>query len=215
VGGFNRYGQPNFRLAWAQTETVIQGGQWEVEDEMDYFRGYRRTYLGDGRPHWMLLQWIPAGKSLELPHLDPQGPTSWYSDNTCPKTGLSLLGEYPHHGSYQIVLPLAAKWMEQGKLQVRYFPLSSEIVEMMIPIIKASMFVSVEAKLRFMREENERDEDEYAKTVEDIYNSVKLSPSARASKWIEDKVRGIEKAFNAGLVMKMHRDRRFISNRQM
>jgi hypothetical protein len=66
-----------------------------------------------------------------------------------------------------------------------------------------------------MREENERDEDEYAKTVEDIYNSVKLSPSARASKWIEDKVRGIEKAFNAGLVMKMHRDRRFISNRQM
>jgi len=207
VAGFNRYGQPNFKLAWAQTETTIQGGQWEVEDEMDYFRGYRRVYKGDGRPHWMLMQWVPGGKSYEMPHLPAEGPTFWYNFNKCQQTGLSLLGEYPYRGSYQVVLPLVAKWFDRGQLQVRYFPLSTEIVNMMIPIIKASMKVSLEAKLRFMKEQEEKDDLEYGKAIDDVYNGVKLSRSARSSQWIEDKVRSMEKVFNAALVTKMYRDR--------
>jgi hypothetical protein len=211
VGGFNRYGEPNFKLVWAQTETTIQGGQWEVENELDYFRGYRRCYLGDGRPHWMLVQWVPAGKSLELPHLPPESPARWYDNNRCPVSGLSLLGPYPHLGSYQIALPLTATFMLDGKMVVRFFPLSTEIVNMMIPVIKASMKLSLEAKMRFMKEERDKDELEYAKAVDDVYNGIKLSKAAQTSKWIEDKVRSMEKVFNAALVTKMMRDRQFQS----
>ena len=214
VGGFNRYGEPNFKLAWAQTETTRQGGEWEARGE--WFQGYRDVYLGDGLPHWMLLQWADAGKNIGLPHLRPQSDVSFYYENKCPKTGLQLLGAYPYRGSYQVALPLVAKWFERDRngvpqLQLRAFPLSTEIIEMMVPIIKASMHISVEAKLKFMKEQDEKDDAEYARQIDDAYQDAKLSASARAASWIDDKVRSIEKHYKSALVAKMHRDRVFQS----
>jgi hypothetical protein len=208
VGGVNRYGQPNFRLAWAQTETMRQGGEWELESG-EPFVGYRDCYVGDGLPHWMLMQWVDAGKSIEMPHLPPEGSFRFYADNRCPKTGLQLLGEYPFHGSYKIALPLVAKWFEKGQLFVRAFPLSTEIVEMMVPIIRASMAVSVEVKLRAMKEEREQDEAKFAQAVEDAYQSVKRKPTLASTPWLEDKQRSIERHWNAALIQKLHRDRVF------
>lgn len=210
VGGFTRYDEPMYRLAWAQTETMVQGGEWEAEG--DTYRGYRRVYLSDGLPHWVLLRWVDAGKSLEMPFLPAQGPTSFYAENRCPKTGLQLLGEYPFHGSYKVALPLVAKWFENGQLRLHAYPLDTEIVEMMIPMIQASMILPIEAKMRFMREEDEKDELEREKQFDAVYNDIKLSPAARASQWVQDKERQIERTFQAAQVMRFHRNRRFQSN---
>ena len=205
VGGLNRYGDANFKVAWAQTAMTRQGGEWTAEGEQ--FEGYRDVLLGDGLPHWMLLQWVDAGKCAEMPHLPPESDVAFYIQNKCPKTNLQILGEYPYHGSYQIVQQLMAKWIDGGILKIHAFPLSSEIVEMMVPIIKASMEISVEAKLRFMREENERDEQQYNTAVEDLYQSVKLPAHVRTSKWIADKERSIEKHWNAALMTTMSQHR--------
>ena len=207
VGGRNRYGQPNFRLAWAQTETTRQGGEWELE--AGPFVGYRDCYKGDGLPHWMLLQWVDAGKSVEMPQLLPESDVRFYAANKCPKTGLQLLGEYPYHGSYQIALPLVAKWFENGRLNIRAFPLATEIIEMMIPVIKASMAVSVEAKLKYIKEAKEKEDAEYARQVEDAYLSVRRKPELASTPWLEDKQRSIQNAFNAALIRRLHRDRVF------
>jgi hypothetical protein len=211
AGGLNRYGQPNFRLAWAQTETTRQGGRWEAEGE--WFTGYRDVLLGDGLPHWMLLQWADAGKSASMPHLPAESDGAWYDANRCPVTGLSLLGGYPYRGSYQIALQLRAKWVEQTSkgpmLRLHAFPLSTQIIDMMVPIIKATREISIHAKLKFMDDEREKEDDNYAKTVEDIYQDAKLSASARASQWIEDKARSIEKAWNAALIMRLQQNRGF------
>lgn len=207
AGGRNRYGQPNFRLAWAQTELTRQGGRWEADGER--FEGYRDVYLGDGLPHWMLLEWADAGKSIAMPHLPPESDVRFYADNRCPQTGLCLLGPYPYHGSYQVALPLVAKWFEGGQLKIRAFPLSTEIVNMMIPVIRAATALSVEAKLRYLKECSERDEAQYAAAVGDAYNSVKLPDRVKTSEWIEDKVRSMEKHFNAALIARMYRDRVF------
>ena len=212
VGGTNRYGEPMFRLAWAQTETVRQGGEWEAEG--DWFKGYRDILLGDGLPHWMLLQWVDAGKSVEMPHLPPESDVAWYHANKCQKTGLSLLGEYPYHGSYQIALQLVAKWFDQGKLHLHAFPLSTEIVEMMVPIIKVSMTVSVEAKMQFMRDQREKDEDDYAKTVDDIYHGIRRNPKLASTAWLEDKQRGIERTANAAFLAMLNRNRFFQAERR-
>lgn len=208
VGGKNRYGQSNFKLSWAQTEITRQGGEWELESG-EPFVGYRDCYLGDGKPHWMLLQWIDAGKSLEMPHLPPQGSISFYAENQCPKTGLQLLGEYPFRGSYRVALPLMAKWFEGGRMNIRAFPLSTEIVEMMIPIIKASMAVTIEAKLKYMQEEREKDDEDYARQVDDLYHSVKRKATLASTAWLEDKQRNIEKHWNAALIAMMQRNRVF------
>ena len=212
VGGTNRYGKPNFRLAWAQTETTRQGGEWEAAG--DYFKGYREILLGDGLPHWMLLQWADAGKSIEMPHLPPESDVAWYINNKCAKTGLSLLGEYPYHGSYQIALQLVAKWFDKGNLHLHAFPLSTEIVEMMVPIIKASMAVSTEAKLQFMRDEHEKDDDAFAKKVEDIHLGVRRNPCLASTKWLEDKQRSIEKHANAAFLTMLSRNHRFQAERR-
>jgi len=210
AGGLNRYGQPNFRLAWAQTETTRQGGRWEAEGE--WFTGYRDVLLGDGLPHWMLLQWADAGKSAAMPHLPPESDGAWYEANKCPVTGLSLLGRYPYQGSYQIALQLMAKWVVKDsagrpQLRIHAFPLSTQIIDMMVPIIKATREISIQAKLQAMDDDREKEQERYAKTVEDIYQDAKLSASARASKWIEDKARSIENAWNAALIAKLQQNR--------
>ena len=216
AGGLNRYGLPNFRLAWAQTETIRQGGRWEADGE--WFTGYRDVLLGDGLPHWMLLQWADAGKCIEMPLLPPESDGAWYEANKCPITGLSLLGGYPYGGHYQIALQLRAKWVTKNSkgepsMHIHAFPLSRQIIDMMVPIIKASREISVQAKLMSMDEDREKQDLEYAKTVEDIYQDAKLSASARSSKWIEDKARGIERAWNAALVMKLQQGSRFAQGR--
>lgn len=208
AGGVNKYDEPNFRMAWAQTELMRQGGEWNNEDEV--FSGYRDVYKGDGHPHWMLMQWADAGKSIQMPHMRPMSDAAWYVDNLCPKTGMQILGEYPYFGSYQIALPLVAKWFdEKRRLQLMAFPLSTQIIEMMVPIIKASMVLSVETKLRFMKEQDEKDDIEFGKQVDAAYNSVKLSNAAKGSAWIEDKVRSMERNFNAALIIMMHQKRFF------
>lgn len=213
VGGFNRYDEPVYKVAWAQTETTVQGGEWEAAGEA--YTGYRRVYASDGLPHWVLLKWVDAGKSLEMPFLLAQGPTAFYDENKCPKTGLQLLGGYPYHGSYKVALPLVAKWFEKGQLRVHAYPLDTEIVEMMIPVIQASMILSMEAKLRFMKEEKEAKEVESDKLFDAVYHDIKLSNAARASQWIQDKEREIERAFNAAQMTRLSHNRRFQTDHRL
>jgi hypothetical protein len=160
----------------------------------------------------MLLRWADAGKHIDMPHMPPESDGAWYDANRCPITGLSLLGSYPYQGSYQIALPLRAKWVEKDSkgrphMHVHAFPLSTDIIDMMVPIIMATRKISIQAKLMSMDETREKDEEEYAKKVEDIYHDAKLSASARSSKWIEDKARSIEKVWNAALIMKLQGNR--------
>ena len=216
AGGLNRYGQPNFRLAWAQTETTRQGGRWEANGE--WYIGYRDVLLGDGLPHWMLLQWADAGKSASMPHIPVESDEAWYEANKCPITGLSLLGGYPYRGSYQIALQLRAKCVTRDargnpQLHLHAFPLSTQIIDMMVPIIKAAREISIKAKLAAMDEDREKEQERYAKTVEEIYQDAKLSASARTSQWIEDKARSIEKTWNAALIMKLQQNRGFAQGR--
>jgi len=213
VGGKNRYGQPNFKLAWAQTETVRQGGEWEAEGET--FTGYQDVLKGDGHPHWMLMQWVDAGMSAELPHLRPVCDVAWYDENRCHRTGLSLLGGYPYQGSYQIVLPLVAKVKIENKLYIEAFPLSTEIINMMVPIIVASMEVSLKAKMMFLKDQEELEEDARAKVFEDIYQNVKRKPTLASTAWLEEKQRAIEKHYNAAAVALLARNRRLQTNRPL
>jgi hypothetical protein len=105
-----------------------------------------------------------------------------------------------------------AKWVVKDpagrpQLRIHAFPLSTQIIDMMVPIIKATREISIQAKLQAMDDDREKEQERYAKTVEDIYQDAKLSASARASKWIEDKARSIENAWNAALIAKLQQNR--------
>ncbi len=157
----------------------------------------------------MLLQWMDAGKYVEMPHVNPISDVGFYSTNLDPKTGFQILGEYPYHGSYQTVMPLIAKYFHNGRMLIEAYPLSTEIVEMMVPVIKASMEISIDAKIMFMKEQDEKEEDERSMAFEDAYQSSKLSSALTSTKWLDDKQRSIERAYNAAIVAMFHRNRRF------
>lgn len=198
VGGFNRYGLPNFRLAWSQSEYVRQGGEWEADGE--WFTGYRDVPLGDNLPHWMLLRWIDAGKSLELPTARQQSADNWLDATRCPKTGLQLLGGYPYQGSYQIAVNLTAKYFEGAELKVIAFPLSSYIVNMLVPMIQATQLISKAAKRQAMKDEAEKQKADLKAMMLDASRDAALPGHVEDSMWIQDRVRMMERAFNQGLV---------------
>src|ERR1035438_2435222 len=58
VGGLNKYDEPNFKLAWAQTETYTAGGVWTVGEKQ--YSGYRQMLAASGEPCWALFQWHAA-----------------------------------------------------------------------------------------------------------------------------------------------------------
>jgi hypothetical protein len=68
--------------------------------------------------------------------------------------------------------------------------------------------------MRFMREQNEKEEMERTKAIGDAYDSIKINPNLHTS-WLEEKQRSIERNFNAALVTMMHRNRTMQSQRRL
>ena len=213
VGGLNRYGEPNFKLSWAQTETRIQGGEWQAAGET--FTGYKEVLLGDGLPHWMLLQWTPPGMSIDMPFLPPEPPSLFYHNNRCPMSGLCLLGEYPYKGSYQVVMNLLAKEFREGQLYVEAYPLSDDLITVMIPMIQAAMEVSIQAKMKFIKEKDAEEEQKLKLLYEDAYADGVRKAALASTKWLEDKQRAMERNFHlaAKQVDALHRNRRIQTDR--
>lgn len=204
VGGVTRYGTPNFKLSWGQSEYTRQGGQWEADGE--WHTGYRDVPLGDNLPHWMLLCWVDAGKSLELPSFPAQSDENWYDSTRCPTTGLQLLGGYPYQGSYQVALNLTAKWMEGSELKVIAFPLSSYIVDMLIPMIQGMQLITKAVKQAEMRDAAAKQKADFSNTLYEASRDCILPGHVQDSEWIADRVRMMERCYNQGLA-RAYRDR--------
>jgi hypothetical protein len=212
AGGLNPYGDPIFRLAWSQAEVVIQGGEWEAAGET--FVGYREVPAFDNLPHWVLLQWCPPGISVNMPFLPPETPTQFYNNNRDPNTGLCLLGEYPYRGSYQLLLPLIDKEFHNGQLFIEAYELTSELVDVIIPVILAGMEVSIEAKMKFNKATEEAEKAKLLQTFEDAYADGVRKETLSSTAWLEDKQRKLERDFQtmARQIDVLHRYRRLQSN---
>ena len=155
AGGVNRYDEPNFRIVWGDTETFRAGGSWEPLDGPHY-RGYRDLLLVN-EACWALLQWQPPEKWGH--------PAAYYFRNV-DESGFQTLGEYPYHGRYELIQPFVNRTYERGKITVDAMPLSSLLIDMVIPIIKESQAVSALKVKELMRERRERQEKEQVDQIE-------------------------------------------------
>src|SRR6267154_3820018 len=115
LGGVSRYDTPMFKLVWAQTETFVSGGTWSVNEAT--FTGYRRLLLCSGEPCWAILQ-------FHYPE-EYGSPESYYVSNVDEETGLSLLGEYPYSGRYEVLYNLRWHEMIDDKLTLHTLPLAT------------------------------------------------------------------------------------------
>lgn len=115
-GGKNPFGEPMYRLVWAPTRVVKQGGRWHDWDstipvnerggvsyhfESDLVIPFQhkpfriieevretRKYAFDG---WVLERWVP---SIMYPRYE--------YEKKIPNTNISFLGPYPENGDYEM-----------------------------------------------------------------------------------------------------------------
>ena len=118
--GLNRFGTSNFRMAWGETETMRVAG----------LHGYEDRLLCGNVPCWNLMRWRPP-EAFGTPDL-------FDIVNRDPDTGLCILGEYPYEGNYDVLQPLMAKEFKNGRLVIDAFPLSYQILDVILPLIVAA-----------------------------------------------------------------------------
>jgi hypothetical protein len=120
--GVNRYGGPNFRLIWGQTETY----------EVATSHGYAPRLMGNNDPCWMLLKWT-APEMYGTPEV-------YYALTADAETGLAMLGEYPEFGRYEILTKFLRREYNQDTqmLEIHTIPLDWNLIESLIPVMLAS-----------------------------------------------------------------------------
>lgn len=185
--GLNRYGEPNFIIAWGQTFMYTAGGVWPKPYGDGYF-GYRKlplsnsSFSGKGMPCWMILEWHPPG--------DYGTPAAYYYDNRDDLTGLQLLGEYPYKGRYEIAYRLNSQEFRDGKMRIQNYHLDGWILDMLIPSILEGQKMSMKKRLQMLRERDEKEEKAQDDKLDDIIHASKrrILPSQ-----IEDRVRLIQR----------------------
>lgn len=191
AGGLNRYGEPNFMLAWSQAEKIRSGGVWP----QDHYAGYRDVYVANGSPYppqdgyWMLMEWDP-------PEMFGSETLWWYlhRDET---TGLAMLGPYPHKGRYKIALKLIWTSIDEGVMTIEPMALNSSLVDMIIPVVIAGRKDSPQRRKAFAVAEKAMAERRLNSSIESLMNSAKrplLLPSQ-----IDDRIRLMEKQWSSFL----------------
>jgi hypothetical protein len=94
IGGLNLYRKPNFRIVWSDSRYELAGGMWEDPATKTAVAEYRyQVKYNLEKPKWILERWLSP--------LMYGTPESWYRENMCPYSGLSLLGPYPYEGEYE------------------------------------------------------------------------------------------------------------------
>lgn len=183
--GRNRYGAPNFIIAWGQSYTYKAGGVWSH----DHYFGYRDLPLSNsspsmrGQPCWMILEWHPPE--------DYEEPAVYYFRNRDDATGLQTLGEYPYKGRYEVAFKLVSHEFRNGRLELQYFHLDDMILDLLVPAIVEGQKMTLKQRLQRLRAAEERDEKAKDQALDDLIRDTKrkaLLPSQ-----IDDRARLIQR----------------------
>jgi hypothetical protein len=185
--GLNRYGEPNFIIAWGQSYFYTAGGIWP-KPHCDGYLGYRKlplansSFSGRGLPCWMILEWHAPEEYGT--------PAAYYYDNRDELTGLQTLGEFPHKGRYEIAYRLNSQEFRDGRMVVSNYHLDGWILDMLIPCILEGKRMDMKKRLRIMREADEKREKAEDDKIDDVLKASKrrLLPSQ-----VDDRVRLIQR----------------------
>lgn len=184
AGGVNRYGEPNFKLAWSQAETRRAGGVWPH----DHYAGYREVYLANGSPYpprqgyWMLLEWLAPEQF--------NGEAAYFFLHRDDTTGLCTLGPYPHRGRYEVAAKLIWTSFNDGVMKIEPWSLNSAVINRIIPVICEARKDSLKKRREFAQAERVRTERKLDSAIESLMNDAKrplILPSQ-----IEDRIRLME-----------------------
>ena len=172
IGGFNRFGEPNFLMVWGQTQTQAIYGQMEGGT-----RGRHDILQFGGIPAWHIMEWKPP-ETFGTPF-------SWYGMTWDEEAQVHALGEYPWRGLY-IPAPfnLYVKRIEGGgiyydakgnvvekpsKLIIDAMPLAHWVLDLIVPNIRKSLEMTHAQKVQIIKQRDEAEKAAWRNRVRDAY----------------------------------------------
>lgn len=130
--GKNKFGEPNYRIAWAQTETQQMG--FSRFTERGVRSGYEERLKGSSTPSWMILRWK-----------DPShygSPDLFYSNTYLDAEDVYFMGEYPWKGRYEILYMLCKKEFVNNVLVIDALELSHTLIDKIIPLLIEAQYLT-------------------------------------------------------------------------
>jgi len=129
AGGFNRFGEPNFRVVWGGSRLAWIGGRWTDRDAHGNLARQRielrrvPKYLPAER--WHIERWFPPESY--------GSPESWAAQTVETEDGIPVpaLGPYPSRGDYELCFTLESAAGE-------FLPLSAAACEWIVRAIEWS-----------------------------------------------------------------------------
>lgn len=193
--GKNRFGEPNFKIVWNQSQFLRMGNVWTDANGKE-FVGYRDTYQGDGQPCWMIMRWMPPE------HYG--SPKTYYRNNFDQRSGMYYTGEYPWKGRYEIAQALINKEFIGGKLVVTHMPLCHYLIDMIIPMMLAWQQLTIEEQRAATQlAEQEKLKAEHAENAERMManmptwiHPVSYSRQGCRTSLLDQKMHKIQKAWD-------------------
>lgn len=188
--GKNRFGDPNFKIVWNQSQFLRMGNIWDGKP------CYKDTYQGDGQPCWMIMRWMPPE------HYG--SPATYYRNNREQNSGIFFTGEYPWKGRYEIAQSLISKDFIGGKLVITHMPLCHYMIDMIIPMILQWQALSLEeqraatqlAEQEKLKQEHELNAEKMMSNMPTWINPVSYSRQGCRTSLLDKKMTMIQRAWD-------------------
>lgn len=121
VGGFNRFGTPNFKLTWGQNETMLVYGT-----DANGKTGQHRISKHGDIPAWFIDVWKPP-ECYGTPEL-------WYALTWDWEVDAPKIGEFPWRGEYELApFNLFNRKFENDVMVIDAMPLTHWLIDLLIP----------------------------------------------------------------------------------
>lgn len=131
--GRNKFGDPNYRIAWAQTEVQRMGFTRFTDRDLEK-SGYQERYKGSPTPCWMILRWKDP--------INYGSPALFYQNTYVDSWDVYFMGEYPWKGRYEILYMMCSKEFKDGKLIITALPLNHTFIDKIIPLLIESQYLT-------------------------------------------------------------------------
>lgn len=198
IAGFNKFGGPNFKIAWGQSEFIRQGNIW-IDRQGTERVGYADRYLAGGTPSWCILRWRDPGTF--------GNPDMYYWKTYIDGTGMFATGEFPWEGRYEVMQALNYKDFVDGQMVIHAMPLSHILIDQIIPMIlkgenltKEEQALAQEMKAAAKKAEHDAEIDEItASMMENLpvwYGSVSYTGQGCRTSVLTKKQDQIQKYWN-------------------
>lgn len=194
IGGFNRFGGPNFKITWGQNETDLVYGT-----DANGRTGQHIILKHGGIPAWFIDCWKPP-ECFGSPEL-------WYALSWDWETDKPQIGDYPWQGLYMPApFNLFVKRVQNNVLSFDAMPLTHWLIELLIPNLMKEKETTYQQRKNAVENRMLAERQRAAKIAFDCYLDAQPAFGGKAGTHESNRERWMQRIKEKQAGMKISRD---------